>query len=92
MCLSNWLTEKWIGGGWESRRAYYLRWNTLSGAYVMAKLVVVSIFLVHSDGSRHVSEVGYDMPKCWNLGGELKSEIAALLQILYQSEYDIMCS
>ena len=28
------------------------------------------------------------MSKCWNLGGELKSKIAALLQILYQPKYE----
>ena len=75
----------------RERRRAFLRWNTLSGAYVMAKLVVVSIFLVHSDGSRHVSEVDYEMSKCWNLGGELQSrEISALLQFLYLARSEII--
>lgn len=62
MCLINWRSERWIGD--ISRTPLcILRWNSLSGADDMAKLVVAYIFAVYPDESHHVSEAFYEMSK-----------------------------
>ena len=72
VCLIGWQKDGLVVA-WESRRAYICDGIPYQALYVMTKLVVVSIFLVHPDWSRHVSEVDYEMSKCWILGGELMS-------------------